>query len=63
MFDTTSPQAICEHLTSNGWTQTGRYHNAEVWADAAGREVLVPDSANLRDYDRRISELLAVLAS
>lgn len=63
-----SLDALRTYLAVTGWTQFGTYHNTQVWtfpADADGPEgeVLVPQSADLRDCARRIREAVQVIAS
>jgi len=67
--DTTAgidPAGIVAYLQASGWRQTGSYGRALIWTrtvDGAEAEVLVPSSADLRDYPARLAELVNTLST
>lgn len=60
------PAGIFAYLQASGWRETGSYGRAAVWTrlvDGAEAEVLVPVSAELRDYPTRLAELVGTLST
>lgn len=60
------PAGIVAYLRESGWRETGGYGRAAIWTrlvDGAEAEVLVPVSAQLRDYPARLAELVGTLAT
>ncbi|MGH3721754.1 MAG: hypothetical protein ACRDRI_23485 [Pseudonocardiaceae bacterium] len=60
------PAGIVAYLQESGWRETGGYGRAAIWTrlvDGAEAEVLVPVSAQLRDYPARLAELVSTLAT
>ncbi|MGH3927890.1 MAG: hypothetical protein ACRDTT_34350, partial [Pseudonocardiaceae bacterium] len=60
------PAGIVAYLQASGWRETGSYGRAAVWTrlvDGAEAEVLVPVSAELRDYLTRLAELVGTLST
>jgi len=57
---------VITYLRATGWRETGTYARTVIWTriiDGAEAEVLVPDSAELRDYPARLAELVSTLAT
>lgn len=54
---------IQTYLRESGWRRRPEtWHDASIWANKDGHEVLVPPSDDLADADLRVREILAVLA-
>lgn len=57
---------IVAYLRVSGWQEAGGYGRAQIWTrtvDGAEVEVLVPASADLRDYPARLAELVGTLST
>ena len=55
---------IATYLADTGWDRRAeRWRGAAVWADADGREVLVPEHDDRRDAEQRVAELLGIVAT
>jgi hypothetical protein len=60
------PAGIVAYLQASGWREAGSYGRAAIWTrpvDGAEAEVLVPVSAELRDYPTRLAELVDTLST
>lgn len=60
------PAGIIAYLRASGWREAGSYGQAAIWTqtvDGAEAEVLVPISAELRDYPIRLAELVSTLTT
>lgn len=60
------PAGIGAYLDASGWRETGTYGRAVIWTrstEGADAEVLVPHSAELRDYATRLAELVSTLST
>jgi hypothetical protein len=60
------PAGIVAYLRASGWREAGGYGRAQIWTrtvDGAEAEVLVPASAELRDYPARLAELVGTLST
>ncbi|MGH4010423.1 MAG: hypothetical protein ACRDTH_20055 [Pseudonocardiaceae bacterium] len=60
------PAGIVAYLLASGWREAGSYGRAAIWTrtvDGAEAEVLVPVSAELRDYATRLAELVSTLTT
>lgn len=60
------PAGIVAYLRASGWREAGGYSQATIWTqtvDGAEAEVLVPISAELRDYPTRLAELVSTLTT
>ncbi|MGH3601131.1 MAG: hypothetical protein ACRDQH_12815 [Pseudonocardiaceae bacterium] len=60
------PAGIAAYLQASGWSEAGSYGRAAIWTrliDGAEAEVLVPVSAELRDYPARLAELVGALST
>jgi hypothetical protein len=57
---------VVAYLRATGWRETGTYVRTVIWTrtvDGTDAEVLVPDSAGLRDYPARLAELVSTLTA
>ncbi len=57
---------IIAYLRATGWREAGTYVRTVIWTrtvDGTEAEVLVPDSAELRDYATRLAELVSTLTA
>jgi hypothetical protein len=57
---------VVAYLRATGWRETGTYVRTVIWTrtvDSSDAEVLVPDSAGLRDYPARLAELVSTLTA
>ena len=55
---------IRSYLRHSGWRREPRtWHDASIWANADGYEILVPPSDDLVDADLRVREILSVLTA
>ncbi|MGH3540436.1 MAG: hypothetical protein ACRDUW_27550 [Pseudonocardiaceae bacterium] len=57
---------VVTYLRATGWRETGTYVRTVIWTrtvDGSDAEVLVPDSAELRDYAARLAELVSTLTA
>jgi hypothetical protein len=60
------PAGIIAYLRVSGWREAGSYGQAAIWTqtvDGVEAEVLVPISAELRDYPIRLAELVNTLTT
>lgn len=60
------PAGILAYLQVSGWREVGSYGRAAIWTrsvDGGEAEVLVPVSAELRDYPTRLAELVGTLST
>jgi hypothetical protein len=60
------PAGILTYLRASGGREAGSYSQAAIWTqtvDGAEAEVLVPISAELRDYPIRLAELVSTLTT
>ncbi|MGQ0773709.1 MAG: hypothetical protein ACT4NY_04710 [Pseudonocardiales bacterium] len=57
---------VITYLRATGWRETGTYARTVIWTRTVAdteAEVLVPDSAELRDYPIRLAELTSALST
>ncbi|MFM2044272.1 MAG: hypothetical protein RLY86_2848 [Pseudomonadota bacterium] len=59
-----SPSLVADYLRQAGWTDAGPYGPyAHLYRSRTGREIVLPITDTIRDFDRRMVELVQDVAA
>jgi hypothetical protein len=61
-LNTIRPEVIAAYLLNAGWRENGAFGKAVIWSQGE-TDVLIPVSAELRDYPLRVAELVGTVAA